>query len=91
MDEENETIKKLKEGRKKRRIKMAIGVSLAIVVVVILISAYAFYLSIQDTYWKPQKDFTIPEVDWNAINSSYTVVRTTYDQDGTQAPLSTRR
>ena len=76
---EYETIKKLKEERKKKlHRKFLIGIA-AIVIIAIIISAYAFYLSIQDTYWKPEGKFSMPEVDWNTINSSYTVVRKSYN------------
>ncbi len=82
----DEAIKKLREERKRKlRRRLLIG-TIAIVIIAVVISAYAFYESTQDTYWKPDKVMKIPSVNWSAVNDSYIVKRTTYDQDGTQAP-----
>ncbi len=47
-----------------------------LIVIAILIGAYvALRLTSPppEKYWKPQKEFTMPDVDWNSISNNYTV------------------
>ncbi len=78
---DDDTIKKLREERKRKvRKRFVIGISSA-VIIIIIISAYAFYDSVQDTYWKPDKVMKIPSVNWNAVNDSYVVKRKYYNDE----------
>ena len=77
--EEDETIKNLREERRKNRIKKLITGIIIVIIIGILIGAYAFYLSIQDTYFQPEGNFKMPDVNWNTTNSTAFIKRTAYN------------
>ncbi len=59
-----------------------IAIVMAIVMVGILIGAYLALTTPApppEKYWKPEKEFKMPTVDWSAMKSSYVVERKHYD------------
>ncbi len=53
----------------------------ALVVITGLIGVYIAFtvVATQEKYWKPQKEFTMPEVDWKSISNNSSVIRKSYD------------
>ncbi len=94
MDEIEKINDKIKESgaEPKRKLgkKRKITVIGAVGIIAILIGA-VLYVTLTapppEKYWKPEREFTMPNVDWGVVKNSYTVKRTTYDQDGTQGPI----
>ncbi len=63
-----------KRNLSKNRKIVIIGI---IVVITALIGVYITFTvtATQEKYWKPQKEFQMPDVNWSAMKSSYVVVR----------------
>ncbi len=90
MSEMEEINDKIKESGAKQKRKIGkrgrIIVISSITVIAILIGAifYVTLTSPPEKYWKPDKEFTMPNVDWSSVKNNYTVKRTHYnDINGT--------
>lgn len=91
IDEINDMIKESEGKIPKQKLgkKGKIIVTATLVVVGILIGSYAaITLTAQsaEKYWRPERDFTLPIIDWNWVNSSYITSRT---NTGTEYILNT--
>ena len=67
-----------KPPRRKIGKRGKIAIVATLVVIAILIGVYVALLLTApppEKYWKPQKEFAMPEVDWNAISSRYVLQR----------------
>ncbi len=89
IDEINDMIKESEGKIPKQKLgkKGKIIVTATLVVVGILIGSYAaITLTAQsaEKYWRPQKEFSMPNVDWSTMKNSYVVERKHYnDINGT--------
>jgi len=90
-DEVEEMVKEpgAKPPKRKMGKKEKIAIIATVLIIAILIGAYVamIFMAPPEKYWKPEKEFKMPAVDWSTMKSSYVVERTTYDQDGAQGPL----
>ena len=92
MDEIDEINDKIKESGAKSKRKLGkkgrIIVISSITIIAILIGAI-FYVTLTspppEKYWKPEREFRMPVVNWSDIKNNYTVKRTHYnDINGTE-------
>ncbi len=94
MSELEEIKDKIKESGAKSKRKLGKKGKIAVIgvvwIIAILIGA-VLYVTLTapppEKYWKPEREFTMPNIDWGVVKNSYTVKRTMYDQDGTQGPI----
>ncbi len=94
MSEIEEIKDKIKESGAKPKRKMGKRGKISIIgvvgIIAILIGAVLYMILAApppEKYWKPEREFTMPNIDWSGVKNSYTIKRTTYDQDGTQGPI----
>ncbi len=85
MEEIKERIKESEGKLPKRKIgkRGKIAILGTVIVIVILIGAYLTITlpPLQEKYWKPDREFVMPNVDWNKTNSSYVLGRGLNDID----------
>jgi len=78
-DEVEEIVKEsgAKSPKRKMGKKGKIAIIATVLVIAILIGAYVamIFMAPSEKYWKPEKEFKMPAVDWNKVNSSYTIIR----------------